>query len=128
MEITPIILAALAAFVVGALWYSPIFFLKPWLRATGKTAPKGTGPLKAMGVMFLIQLIVAYVLSMVIAAMGAFSATTGMQTAAWLWLGFILCVAVSNELFEKRSWKLILINTGYQLVAMLAMGAILGTW
>ena len=43
-----ILVAALAYFVLGALWYSKVLFVKPWLRMTGikvddPSAKKGLG-------------------------------------------------------------------------------------
>jgi hypothetical protein len=36
----PILVAALAAFLIGALWYSPVLFAKAWVRANGYTPEK----------------------------------------------------------------------------------------
>jgi hypothetical protein len=45
-----------------------------------------------------------------------------------VWLGFVATVQLTGALFTKQSMKLFAINTGYQLVCYLAMGAILGAW
>jgi Protein of unknown function (DUF1761) len=42
-----------------------------------------------------------------------------------LWLGFVATVQFTSALFTKQSTKLFAINTGYQLVCYVAMGAIL---
>jgi len=45
-----------------------------------------------------------------------------------IWLGFVTTVQLTGKLFGNQSTKLYLINTGYQLVCYLAMGAILAVW
>jgi hypothetical protein len=45
-----------------------------------------------------------------------------------VWLGFVTTVQLTGALFGKQPTKLYLINTGYQLVCYLAMGAILAKW
>ena len=45
-----------------------------------------------------------------------------------MWLGFVTTVQLTAKLFSNQPTKLYLINTGYQLVCYLAMGAILAVW
>jgi hypothetical protein len=51
---------------------------------------------------------------------------TGYMTAFFVWLGFVLPVQATATIFsEKKSWKLLAIDTGYQLVSLLAMGLVI---
>jgi hypothetical protein len=52
----------------------------------------------------------------------------GMKIGLAVWLGFVTTVQLTNVLFGKQPVKLYAINTGYQLVCYLVMGAILGAW
>src|SRR5258708_35273764 len=52
----------------------------------------------------------------------------GMKIGFAVWLGFVTTVQLTGALFGKQPTKLYLINTGYQLVCYLAMGAILAKW
>ena len=45
-----------------------------------------------------------------------------------VWLGFVTTVQLTGALFGKQPTKLYLINTGYQFVCYLTMGAILAKW
>jgi len=45
-----------------------------------------------------------------------------------VWLGFVTTVQLTNALFSRQRNRLYLINTGYQLVCYVVMGAILGAW
>lgn len=52
----------------------------------------------------------------------------GMKIGLGVWLGFVATVQLTGALFMKNSMKLFAINTGYQLVCYVAMGAILAVW
>jgi len=45
-----------------------------------------------------------------------------------VWFGFLMTTGVSGAFFEGRSGKLTGINQGYEIVANLVAGAILGLW
>ena len=51
-----------------------------------------------------------------------------MKIGLVVWLGFVTTVQFTNALFSRQRNKLYMINTGYQLVCYVAMGAILGAW
>ncbi len=128
MDITAILLAAAASFVIGAVWYA-FLFAKPYRRLMGipeGASMKGMGRTMALG--FVLDLVRAYVLIQVVAAMGAFSVATGAEAGFWVWLGFVLTTYAGAVVYEKRSIPLAAINAGYYLVAYLVMGAIVAVW
>ncbi|MBA3513127.1 MAG: DUF1761 domain-containing protein [Pyrinomonadaceae bacterium] len=53
---------------------------------------------------------------------------SGLQTAFWLWLGFVATSQLATVIFEGRKPGLYLLNIGYQLVACLVAGALLVIW
>ena len=63
-----VLLAALSAFLLGGLWYSPLF-AKSWMRLTGQSEEKlkSGNPAIVFGGAFLLNLIAAYVLAMFVA-------------------------------------------------------------
>lgn len=124
---------ALAGMAVGFLWYSPMLFANPWMVLMGydpndkaKIAEmqKSAGPSCAMS--FVASILTAFVLGKLIA--GAMTAVDGLKIGLVVWLGFVTTVQFTNALFSHQRNKLYLINTGYQLVCYVAMGAILGAW
>jgi surface polysaccharide O-acyltransferase-like enzyme len=130
-----VLACALATMVVGFLWYSPILFANPWMRLMGydpndkaKIAEmqKSAGPSYAMS--FVASILAAAVLGKIIAVMTVNTAMYGMKVGLAVWLGFVTTVQLTNALFSRQPAKLYAINTGYQLVCYLAMGAILGAW
>lgn len=130
-----VLVSALATMVAGFLWYSPALFAKPWMVLMGydpndkaKTAEmqKSAGPSYAMSL--IASILSAIVLGKIIAIAGVTTALYGMKIGLAIWLGFVTTVQLTNALFSKQPFKLYLINTGYQAVCFLAMGAILGAW
>ena len=56
------------------------------------------------------------------------TALYGAKIGFAVWLGFVTTVQLTGALFSRQPIKLYLINTGYQLVCFLSMGAILAVW
>ena len=133
-----VLLAGVASMAVGFLWYSPMLFGAKWAKAMGFTQEGMKKAQKEMGkwyaVSFVLSLITAYVLTHVMAlSMNFFHysmVTTGLTTAFWSWLGFIMPVQFTSVIFAKEKgadeWNVFFINTGYQLVSLLLMGVVLG--
>lgn len=131
-----VLASAIASMVVGSLWYGPIFG-KQWITLQGWTpeamaANKAKGMTKSYILMFVGSLVMAYVLahSLVFAAdyLGVYGASAGLMTGFWSWIGFIAPVTLGIVLWEGRSWKLYILNNGYQLLNLLVMGVILALW
>lgn len=119
-------LAALSAFLIGGLWYSPILFAGKWAALSGVSEEKLKSGSMAMifGGAFLLNLVGAYVLAMFI------DRAAGLQFGALAGLAVGLCwVATSfgvSYLFERRPFGLWLINAGYFTLHFTVMGAIIG--
>lgn len=122
-----VLVASLAGFVLGGLWYGPLF-LKPWLRVSGMSFERGSAQNKLLvfGLAWVSNLIAAAGLCLF---MGAHH---GALVGAHLGLlgGFVFAATALAlvYLFEDRPLQHWLINAGYLLVNFAAMGAILGAW
>lgn len=132
---TAVLVAAIAAMVLGFLWYSPLLFAKPWAREMGydltdkaKMEEMRKGASFAYGGSFVASLISAFTLALILHGLGAESLHFGLMASFHIWLGFVATVQFTGALFAKQSMKLFGINTGYQLVCYLVMGAILTLW
>lgn len=129
-----ILLAAVASMGVGFLWYGPMLFAKPWMKLMGHTSESMKTAKKEMGKMYAISfvasLVTAYVLAHVMRLSENFfhyaPVATGLTSALWMWLGFVMPVQLTDILFGGKKWKLFAINTGYQLAALLVMGIVIG--
>ena len=128
-----VVASAVAYWVLGALWYSPLLFSRPFIALKGWT-PEQLAAIQAqshageIGGAFLSSLVLAYALAHFVKFTGAETARTGMLTGFWLWLGFVLTTNLETVLFEGRPLGLYLINNGYHLVGFLGMGALLAVW
>ncbi len=129
-----VLLATLVSFIVGFLWYSPLLFAKPWMKEMGLTAKGMKESQKKMGPLYALSVLGSFVMAYVlyhVATMGAYffghkGIDIGLQSAFWSWLGFIMPVQMTDVIFGGKSWKLFLLNTGYQLVSVLGMGLVIG--
>ncbi len=123
----PLLVAALCGFVIGGLWYGPLF-QKPWMAASGMTHEKGRQQNMALvfGLTYLLNVVIAFAIAM-LAGRGhgvLWTAHAGFFAS----LMFIAPALGVIYLFESRSLKQWLINAGYQVVNATAMGAVLGAW
>jgi hypothetical protein len=130
-----VLVAAVATMVVGFLWYSPLLFAKPWMLAMGydpddkaKIAEMQKSAGKSYAISFVASLLSAFMLGKIIDIATVDSALYGMKVGFGIWLAFVTTVQLTAKLFGNQSTKLYLINTGYQLVCYLVMGAILAMW
>ena len=69
-----------------------------------------------------------YILAHFVQYTKAKGAADGLQTAFWLWLGFVVTTQLATVVFEERNLGLYLLNISYQLVACSLAGIILAVW
>ena len=124
-----ILVAAVVAYVIGALWYSPLLFGKMWM-SLSKVDPKKMKMNPAPGYIigFLTTLIMAYVLGFFLELSEAATAVDGLTTAFWIWLGFLATTMLGSVLWEGKPLKLYVLNAAHSLVSILIMGVVLAVW
>jgi hypothetical protein len=121
------LVAALATFLLGGLWYGPLFG-KAWQRQTGLSDEqvKSANMPKVFGLSFALAFVAAWVFAMFLgpAPDPAFAIGVGAM-AGLCWVGASFGI---NDLFEQRSFKLWAINAGYHTLAFTMFGAVFGLW
>lgn len=130
-----VVVAAVISMVIGSVWYGPLFG-SWWTKEIGMTKAdmeKGKKTMgKSYGLMALGSLVMSYVLSHTTTFAAAYTQTTGisagLMSGFWSWLGFVAPVTLGSVLWEGKSWKLWVMNNGYYVVTLCAMGAILAVW
>jgi Protein of unknown function (DUF1761) len=127
-----VLVAAAAAWGFGGVWYR--LLAKPWMAAHGFTSEqirahhgKGAAPWPLI-VSFVADLVMAWMLAGVLGHLGAVTLSNGVISAAFLWFGFVITTLAVNNMFGMRSHRLIAIDGGHWLGALLLMGAIIGAW
>ena len=117
--------AALVGFLIGGLWYGPLFG-KAWQRESGlsdeRIASRNTGLI--FGATFLLNLIASALLGHMYAASGQPSVRAHFLIASGIGWGFVGTSIGVNYLFSGKSLKLFFIDAGYWTLAYTAMGAV----
>ena len=135
VNVWAVLVAAVATMVVGFLWYSPALFANSWMKLMGYDAKdkekiaemqKSAGPSYFMSL--IASILAAFVLGKLITVSGFSNAVDGLKIGLVVWLGFVTTVQFTNALFSRQRNRLYMINTGYQLVSYVVMGAIMGAW
>jgi hypothetical protein len=137
VNMVAIIIAVVANFILGWIWYTPLFG-KAWAKELGfnmDVKPPASAMVKGMIFMIIGNFLMAYVFAHNMAAWDpqswgqpaspASPAATAFAAATFTWLGFFLPGDLSSVAWEQRSWKLFFINTGYHYVSLLVVAFIL---
>jgi hypothetical protein len=126
-----ILVAAIASFIFEALWFS--VFMNEWLAGIGRTrewllSPAGITPAIQYATAIICSIITAAILSICIQASGEQTVRRGVLCAVVLWFGFIATSWAKAYIFEVRTLQIYAIYTGYYLIELVLMGAIVGAW
>jgi hypothetical protein len=127
-----VIVAGIAAWVIGALWYSPVLFGKIWQKEMGFSDEylKQANMVLIFGGSLILMLLMSFGMAFLVQAHGE----TETSLAKGMWYGLfigVLFVATSigiNYLYQRRSIRLWLIDALYQVIFLVVMGIILGAW
>jgi hypothetical protein len=134
-----IFLATSSGFLVGALWYSPLLFMKAWLYGEGVTKesiPKRT-PLylaQTMGYSFIAHGALALVLAVLLDVLSVATLKVAVSLGLLMTFGFIVTTrfidmvyTVEGKHWERRSQIKFLVSAGYYLVSVAVMTVVLFT-
>jgi hypothetical protein len=108
-----VLVAAVARFAIGGVWFAPFGFGPAWGR---------------LAVDFVAGLVLAWVLANLLQFLGVNRWMAGARVSFFLWLGFIAMPFLSATVFEGRPLRLFAIVAGFWLVCVVVMGGIIGGW
>ena len=125
-----VIVAAVAYFALGGIWYSDALFGKQWRAATGQEMGEDGKPSAGQIVTNLaLWIIAAIALGLISMSIGADSLGEGVVLGLVVSFGFIGTNRIVARLYEGQpSAALMKINAPYHLLGYAIMGAILATW
>lgn len=120
-----VLLAALAGFVVGGIWYGPLMG-KRWMAAVGVTEQevREGSMVKTYGFTFLLSLLASWTLAHVFATYPDLAFGVMVMTAFGVALGFVVPALWTNYLFQGAKRPLFWIDGGYWLLFYTAMGLV----
>jgi hypothetical protein len=124
-----VIIAALAGFGLGAVWY--MILSKPWMRAAGKTEadrPQGSANALPFAISILALFIMALMLAGLMGHLGDVTVRGGVISGFFVWLGFVITSMGVNHAFAGAKPMLTLIDGGYWLAVLLIQGAVIGAF
>jgi Protein of unknown function (DUF1761) len=125
-----IIVAAIACFMLEAIWYS--IFLQAWLDGLGRTRDimmhQGISEYLQYATALVAAAVMAIAISTVTQLTGPLTARRAIKVGALLWFAFVFTTWSTEYVFEVRSFALLGIKTGFWLLGAMVMGAIVGTW
>lgn len=157
LNLGAILVAAVSALVIGFIWYNPKVFGTAWMQAADMTEEKmkGANMGKIFGLALLFAFLLATALpGIVVHQMGALSLVGGDSASALpsyeafmldysesfrafkhgvlhgVIAGVFIALPIlgTNALFERKSTRYILINSGYWIVTLGVMGGIICAW
>ena len=120
-----IVVAAVASFLLGGLWYSPVLFARAWQREAGITDEqlKNANMGKIFGLAFVLCLLAAWMFATFLGPRPSLALGFGAGFSAGLfWVAASFGI---NYLFERRSFKLFLINGGYHTLQFTIIGGVI---
>lgn len=125
----PVLIAALAYFVLGALWFGGLF-ARPYAQALDKSEAElqGLPVAPSMITSAAASVITAWALSILATLFESSTATEGVQIGLLAWIGFAFTSIAPIYYHEHRSKTLLVIYGSYTLVSYLLMGTIVAVW
>ena len=131
VNLLAVLVAGVAAFVVGAMWYSPLLFGKAYMEVRGldpRVMAEVRPPVAELVGEFARNLVIAFVLAHFVVRLEVDNWSGAVQLALWVWVGFQAMLLLGAVLHEKMPQKLYAIHVGDALMKTLLMTVILAAW
>ncbi|OGG51892.1 hypothetical protein A2704_06780 [Candidatus Kaiserbacteria bacterium RIFCSPHIGHO2_01_FULL_54_36b] len=135
MDYLPVLVATLAAFAVGALWYGPLFgrrwrllmnFSEGHMGASeGAATGQGMGMASAMVGGFIATFFLVWTLNFLLKAFSVVTLSGALALSLLVSIGFIATTLANSVFYERRPWGLYLINLGHYVVALIVAALVL---
>lgn len=129
VHILAVLVAAILKMALGAFWYSPKVFGDVW---AGSALTSKVEDIKATPTHYaaegVVSLLMALILALFINWINPMDLGEGILVGFMLWLGFIATTQLSGVIWGKLPVKAYLVNTGYVLLSLVIMSAVLTLW
>ena len=124
IDVVQVLIATAAAFITGAIWYSPLLFLNAWTKTVGIDPNKEVdNPVKVYGLTFLFTLLAAIALAILIGPAPEFAHAS--TVAFIVGVGIVASSLGINYQFAKNSFIHWLIDSGFHIVRMQVIALVL---
>jgi hypothetical protein len=128
-----VIVAAVVYFVIGAAWFAPAVFGRPWMAAIGfdESRPRPEmNPMSYAGPA-AFYLIASIATGLLAAATGTDTLGEGAILGLVVGVGYALVVTATDAVFDPnkpRPWTWFAISGAYHVVSLVIVGMIIGAW
>jgi hypothetical protein len=126
-----VIVISIIAFVFGGLWFSPLLFVKAWMKEvkmTPESAKAAGAGQSLLPKAFAMTLISTFSLAVLIAAHHTSGALKGGELGLFVGAGVVASRQATNAIFELKSLRYVMIIAGHDIAQFTLVGAILGVW
>ena len=132
INVWAVLVASLAFWALGALWYSPVLFGKRWQKEVGfnEGEIKHMNMVKVFGTSFVLMLFMVWALNFVINSHKPEDVDLARGLCYGVFTGFFFSTLTMgiNYLYQRRSIVLWLIDGFYMILGLGIAGMILGVW
>jgi hypothetical protein len=128
-----VIVAAVVYFALGAVWFTPAFLGRPWMRSIGwdeSRQPPQANPV-SYAVPALLYLLAAIATAMLARATGTADVGSGIVLGLIVGVGYALTVTATDAVFDPNKpqpWVWFAISGGYHLLGLVAVAIIVSVW
>jgi hypothetical protein len=128
-----VLVGAALYFVLGALWYSPLLFGRPWQRAVGwdpGQAPPDMSPTRYV-LPLLGNVVMAIAVGLIANATGSDGFADGLVLGLVLGVGLSLMHTFIDAVFETskpQPWTWFAINGSYHALGLLIVAVLVSIW
>ncbi len=135
INIFAVLVAVIASFIVGWLWFSPILFGKMFLELIGMTPEKmqaykdsGKNPMMEYMMTVAGAIITGLVIAVLFNYANIDTPTEALSSALLIWIGIVMPLTFNDVLFGGKAKKLWLLTGGHQLAQLLVMAYVIALW
>jgi hypothetical protein len=125
-----VIVAGLVYFFLGAIWYSPLLFVKPYMRYRSLLTGASDAALKPLDFVItaVAEILAAFVLAVLLESLGITTILPAIVLALFVVIAFSAGIMLVHDIYNGAHVVLWLINSSYNVVAFVLMAIILVLW
>lgn len=118
-----IVVASLAYFAIGAVWYQPFAFGRVWAEKSGIDMNQSPNPM-----IYVATFLAYFVMVWALAYLGPGDALGGLALGLLVSIGFVGPTLFVNTMYQKKAWAVYWIDKVFNMLGLVAAGIILGVW
>ena len=125
-----VIVSAILAIAVGSVWYSPLLFGQPWMKAVGFTEDDMEASKKKMPKLFVLgavaNIVVLYALAWFVLVAESINMSV-LEMGIWITV-LLAAVAAGGAVWEQKPLSYLVINVVYTAVVVIGGMHVIAYW